>query len=130
VPMSIAASFTIRHGIKIPHRKGIPPPAVAGDPRYARAFEGRSTSLAPNMTGPLTISVRSADFQRAFVALRYFWGARGAALGDGFEQLGMHAAAADVLSALSHPERAQRAQALGVELGRLATALEQRSLLR
>lgn len=82
------------------------------------------------MTGPLTISTRSADFQRTFVALRYFWGARGAALGDGLEQLGMPAAAADLLSALSHADRAQRAKALSVELGRLATALEQRSLLR
>jgi hypothetical protein len=82
------------------------------------------------MTGPLTNSARSADFQRAFVALRYFWGARGAALAEGLEQLGTQAAAADVMNALSHADRAERARALSVELGRLATALEQRSLLR
>jgi hypothetical protein len=82
------------------------------------------------MTGSLTISARSADFQRTFVALRYFFGARDAALGEGLEQIGTASAAADVLSALSHAERAERAKALSVELGRLATALEQRSLTR
>jgi hypothetical protein len=82
------------------------------------------------MTGPVTTSARSPDFQRAFVALRYFWGARATALGEGLEQIGTHAAAADVMSGLSHAERAERARALSVELGRLASALEQRSLLR
>jgi hypothetical protein len=82
------------------------------------------------MNGSVTFSARSAEFQRAFVALRYFFGTRGAALGEGLEQTGTAAAAADVLSALSHTDRAERAKALSVELGRLATALEQRSLTR
>lgn len=82
------------------------------------------------MTGSVTISARSADFQRAFVALRYFWGARGQALGEGLEQVGTQPPTADLVSALSRDERAERAQALGVELARLAAALEQRSLLR
>jgi hypothetical protein len=82
------------------------------------------------MTGSVTISARSADFQRAFVALRYFWGARDQTLGEGLEQVGTQPATADLVSALSRDERAERAQALGVELARLAAALEQRSLLR
>jgi hypothetical protein len=80
------------------------------------------------MNGPVTISPRSADFQRAFVALRYFFGARGAALGEGLEHVGTQTATADVLSALSHADRSERARALSAELGRLAAALEQRSL--
>ena len=80
------------------------------------------------MNGSVTISPRSADFQRAFVALRYFFGARGAALGEGLERVGTQTATADVLSALSHADRGERAKALSVELGRLAAALEQRSL--
>ncbi len=80
--------------------------------------------------GHVTISARSADFQRAFVALRYFWGARGQALGEGLEQVAAQPAAADLLTALSRDDRTERAQALGAELARLAAALEQRSLLR
>jgi len=34
------------------------------------------------MNGSVTISARSPDFQRAFVAMRYFWGMRGPALAD------------------------------------------------
>jgi hypothetical protein len=64
------------------------------------------------------------------VALRYFWGARGQALGEGLEQLGAQPAAASLVSALSRGERMERAQVLGVELARLAAALEQRSLAR
>jgi hypothetical protein len=82
------------------------------------------------MTGSVTISARSADFQRTFVALRYFWGARGQALREGLEQVGTQPATADVVTGLSRAERAERANVLGVELARLAAALEQRSLLR
>ena len=82
------------------------------------------------MNGSVTISARSADFQRAFVALRYFWGARAEQLTEGLEHVGTQPATADALSGLSHAERAERAQALGVELGRLAAALEQRSLVK
>jgi hypothetical protein len=62
--------------------------------------------------------------------LRYFWGTRGQALSEGFEQVGSHPATADVITALCGEERAQRAKALSVELARLAAALEQRSLVR
>jgi hypothetical protein len=82
------------------------------------------------MNGLVTTSARSADFQRAFLAMCYFWGARGPELGRGLDQVGVTPAAADVLHGLSHTERAQRAQALGAELGRLATALDQRGLWR
>jgi hypothetical protein len=76
----------------------------------------------------VTISARSSDFQRAFLALRYFWGARGPALSEGLELIATHPAAADALAGLSHSERAERAKALGAELGRVAAALEQRGL--
>lgn len=64
------------------------------------------------------------------MALRYFWGARGQALAQGLEQVGTQPATADVVMALVREERAERAKALGAELARLASALEQRSLLR
>ena len=64
------------------------------------------------------------------MALRYFWGVRGQALGEGLEQVGTQPATADVVAALSREERTERAKALGIELARLAAALEQRSLLR
>jgi hypothetical protein len=82
------------------------------------------------MTGSVTISARSADFQRTFVALRYFWGARGQTLAEGLEQVGTQSATASLVTALSQQERAERAKALGAELARLATALDQRSLRR
>ena len=64
------------------------------------------------------------------MALRYFFGARGQALGEGFEQVALQPAAADALSGLCHAQRDERAKALGAELGRVAAALEERSLLR
>ena len=82
------------------------------------------------MNGSVTISARSPDFQRAFVAMRYFWGMRGPALADALEGLGVQAAAADVLAGLCHAERAERAKVLGTELARLATALDERGLWR
>ena len=82
------------------------------------------------MTGSVTISARSPDFQRAFVAMRYFWGTRGPALADALEGVGVQAATADVLIGLCHVERTERAKALGAELGRLATALDARGLWR
>ena len=78
----------------------------------------------------MTVSVRSPDFQRSFVAMRYFWGARGTALADAFDGVGLLPAAADVVAGLCHQERPQRAQALGTELGRLAAALDERGLWR
>ena len=82
------------------------------------------------MNGFVINSARSPDFQRTFVAMRYYWGSRDAALADAFGALPVHPATADLLQDLGHAERAKRAQALGLELGRLATALEQRSLLK
>jgi hypothetical protein len=82
------------------------------------------------MAASVTISARSADFQRAFVALRYFWGARDQALSDGFEHVACAPAASSAVAQLAHPDRARRAQALAAELARIATALEERSLQR
>jgi hypothetical protein len=82
------------------------------------------------MTASLTISARSADFQRAFLAFRYFWGARDQALGEGFEHVARTPAATEVAAQLAHADRAERARALAAELARIAAALEQRSLAR
>ncbi len=82
------------------------------------------------MNGLVTVSPRSSDFQRAFLALRYFFGARGPELAQPLEGVGLQAPAADVLAGLSHAERGERARALAVELGRLASALDQRGLWR
>jgi hypothetical protein len=76
----------------------------------------------------VTISVRSPDFQRALVALGYFWGARGPALESALGSLALPAALGPLLSALNDPERAARAAALGAELARLSAALDARSL--
>jgi hypothetical protein len=64
------------------------------------------------------------------MAMRYFWGARGEGLADALNAVGLVPAAADVLSGLCHAERAERAKALGAELGRLAAALDERGLWR
>jgi hypothetical protein len=82
------------------------------------------------MTGSVTFSVRSADFQRTFVAMRYFWGARGEALAEPLGEVGLQAAAADLVSGLGLAERAERARALAAELGRLSAALDERGLGR
>ena len=82
------------------------------------------------MNGSVTISARSPDFQRSFVALCYYFGARGEALRAGLGQVQPHAATADLLGALGQAERDARAQALGAELGRLAAALDQRGLVK
>jgi len=78
----------------------------------------------------VTVSARSPDFQRAFVALRYFWGARGEALGAGFGSLSAQGPVADLLGALGHASREVRAQTLGAELGRLAADLDRRRLVK
>jgi hypothetical protein len=82
------------------------------------------------MNASVTVSARSPDFQRSFVAMRYFWGARGPSLADALDGVGLAPAAADTLAGLCHAERAERAQALGVELARLAAALDERGLWR
>ncbi|RYZ03243.1 MAG: hypothetical protein EOO73_28580 [Myxococcales bacterium] len=78
----------------------------------------------------MTNPARSSDFQRAFLALRYFFGARGEALAEPLAAVGLKPASADTLRGLCHEERSERAQVLAVELGRLATALDERSLWR
>ena len=82
------------------------------------------------MTASVTASVRSPDFQRAFVAMRYYWGARGPSLVDALEGSVVQPATADLLTGLCHEDRAERARALGGELGRLAAALDERGLWR
>jgi len=65
------------------------------------------------------------DFARAFVAFRYFVGARGADLA---EPLGRSEAAARTLERLGHPDRQRRAEALALEVGRIVRAFEERCL--
>ena len=61
------------------------------------------------------------DFQRAFVAMRYFLGARGvplaAPLGDAGEALAVE-------KRLAQADRQKRAEALAAELGRVVRALD------
>jgi hypothetical protein len=64
------------------------------------------------------------EFQRAFVATRYFLGARGAGLAA---PLGNEAAAAAVEAKLADPDRARRAQVLASEVGLVVRALEARA---
>jgi len=82
------------------------------------------------MTGFVTIPARSPDFQRTFLAIRYYFGTRGPALADALDGVGVVPVAADVLSGLGHAERSERAKVLGAELGPLATALDRRGLWR
>ncbi|HTQ07689.1 MAG TPA: hypothetical protein VMI54_27720 [Polyangiaceae bacterium] len=65
----------------------------------------------------------SPEFQRAFVAVRYFLGARGEELGA---PLGDATAAAVTEQRLAHPDRERRAEALAAEIGRVVRALEAR----
>ncbi len=66
-----------------------------------------------------------SDFQRAYIAMRYFLGARG-------EDLAMpeplRREAAVLLEKLGHPDRASRAETLAAEIGRVVRALEARTL--
>lgn len=82
------------------------------------------------MNRVVTLSARSADFQRALLALRYYWGARGDELDTGLDELGVTSAAADVRRGLADSERQRRASVLAVELGRLAAELDRRSVWR
>jgi hypothetical protein len=62
-----------------------------------------------------------SDFQRAFVAMRYFLGARdielGAPLSAGPEALGVE-------KRLAQADRQKRAEALAAEIGRVVRALD------
>jgi hypothetical protein len=62
-------------------------------------------------------------FQRAFVATRYFLGAREEGLAA---PLGDAAAARAVEETLRHPERERRAEALATEVAHVVRALEAR----
>jgi hypothetical protein len=65
------------------------------------------------------------DFQRAFVAVRYFLGARGQGLAA---PLGPDAAAGLALEQkLAHPDRTRRAEVLASEVGLVVRALEARA---
>ena len=64
------------------------------------------------------------------MALRYFWGARGDALGVGLGALTPQAPVAELLSALGDASREVRARALGAELGLLAADLDRRGLVK
>src|SRR5882672_10848646 len=110
VPISIAASFTDQQGIK----KSPPAGAFSTLQRLRPCAIRARLALAPrvSMNGSVTISARSPDFQRAFVAMRYFWGMRGPALADALDGVGVQAATADVLTGLCHAERTERAKAL------------------
>jgi hypothetical protein len=64
------------------------------------------------------------DFQRAFLAVRYFLGARGAELAAPLRSPAAEARA--VLARFDHPDRARRAEALALEVGQVLRALEAR----
>ena len=65
------------------------------------------------------------EYQRAFVAVRYFLGARGEGLSA---PLGQDAPFARALEAkLEHPDRMRRAEVLASEIGLVVRALEARA---
>ena len=68
----------------------------------------------------------SPDFQRAFAAASYLVGRRNLELLEPFHP--PHAEARALVRRLAHPERERRAQALAVELARIAAAVEARSI--
>jgi hypothetical protein len=66
------------------------------------------------------------DFERAFVATRYFLGARDVDLAA---PLGaVSEATRQLCASLNHPDRAARAETLATEIGRVVRALEARVL--
>ena len=95
-----------------------------------------SASVASALGSPsrymngVTVPARSTEFQRSFVAMRYYFGARGEALTCALGALALQPAAADALRGLASEQKAERARVLAVELGRLAAALDERSLAR
>ena len=66
------------------------------------------------------------EFERAFVATRYFLGARDVDLAA---ELGaVDSATGELCERLNHPDRAARAETLAAEIGRVVRALEARVL--
>lgn len=71
-------------------------------------------------------NISSPDFQRAFAAVSYLVGRRGAEL---IAPLAFPGAEVQALARrLEHPERERRADVLARELGRLALSLDARKL--
>lgn len=68
---------------------------------------------------------RDPAFERAFVAFRYFLGARGGEVAAALEA--PSAAAGELAAALEHPDRQRRAEILAGEIGQVGRALEARS---
>jgi hypothetical protein len=62
-----------------------------------------------------------AEYQRAFVAMRYFLGARDAEL---VAPLGTAPEGETVARRLAQPDRQKRAEALAAEIGRVVRALD------
>jgi uncharacterized heparinase superfamily protein len=74
----------------------------------------------------VTASRFEPDFERAFVAMRYFVGARGDDLAS---PLGAQSTVVtETLARLRHDDRQRRAEALAVEVGRVVRALDARTL--
>lgn len=71
-------------------------------------------------------NVASPSFQRAFVALSYVAGRRNTELLAAFANV--HEEARQAAKRLAHPERERRAEALALELSRVASALEARRI--
>jgi hypothetical protein len=71
-------------------------------------------------------NVASPSFQRAFVALSYVAGRRDSELLSAFPA--PHEEARLVARRLTHPTRERRAEALALELSRVAAALEARRI--
>jgi hypothetical protein len=74
----------------------------------------------------MALLFESRDFQCAFVAMSYLAGRRELELLQPFPA--PHREAQALQRRLAHPERERRAEALAVELARIAGALEARSI--
>lgn len=72
------------------------------------------------------MSRMSPDFERAFVAVRYFLGARGVDLAAPLRS--RSSLAGELSERLAHADRAHRAETLAAEIGRVVRALEAKVL--
>ena len=71
------------------------------------------------------LSTQSPDFQRAFVAVRYFLGARGVDLAAPLGDAAVHGH--KLAERLAHADRQRRAEVLAGEVGHVVRALEARA---
>ena len=69
--------------------------------------------------------MHSPDFQRAFVAVRYFLGARGDDLAAPLGDAAVHGQ--KLAERLAHADRQRRAEVLASEVGHVVRALEART---